>query len=88
MLPLIYCSPCLLPGAILETLIHISHSDQHTPGGLGLELSNVVDSSSGVRVELGSCLSSEYSLGGSIKPCIFTSTSCNTYYQFIIFLST
>ena len=28
---------------ILETLIHISYSDQHIPGGLGLELSNIID---------------------------------------------
>jgi hypothetical protein len=39
----IYNSPYPLPGAIIETLIHISHPDQHTPDGLGLELSNVVD---------------------------------------------
>ena len=36
-------APTPLPGAILETLIHISDSDQDTPGELGLELSNVVD---------------------------------------------
>jgi hypothetical protein len=41
--PLYIATPYPLLGAILETLIHISHSDQHTPGGLGLELSNVVD---------------------------------------------
>ena len=35
-----HCTP--LPRVILETLIHISHSDQHTLGGLGLELSNIV----------------------------------------------
>ena len=43
MLPPIYSSPYPLPGDILEILIHISHSDQHTLGGLGLELSDVVD---------------------------------------------
>ena len=39
----IYSSPYPLPRAIWETLIHISHSDQDTPGGLDLKLSNVVD---------------------------------------------
>ena len=38
-----------------------------------------------VARELGSCSSYKFSLGGSEKPCIFTSTSCKTYYQFIIF---
>ena len=42
-LSLYIAAPIPLPIDILETLIHISHSDQHTPGGLGLELSNVVD---------------------------------------------
>ena len=32
-----------------KTLIHISHLDQHTLGGLGLELSNVVDQQIGER---------------------------------------
>ena len=43
MLPPIYTTlyPPLLGHP--ETLIHISHLDQHKPGGLGLELSNVVD---------------------------------------------
>jgi predicted alternative tryptophan synthase beta-subunit len=41
--PLYIAAPSPLPKDILETLIHISHSDQHTPGGLGLELSNVVE---------------------------------------------
>jgi hypothetical protein len=40
----IYSSPYPLSGSILETLIHISHLDQYTPEGLGLELFNVVDS--------------------------------------------
>ena len=40
----LYKQPCTpLPGAILETLIHISDLDQDTPRGLGLELSNIVD---------------------------------------------
>ena len=47
-LPLLYhglyiAAPTPLPRAILKTLIHISHLDQDTPGGLDLELSNVVD---------------------------------------------
>ena len=41
--PYIQQPPTPLPGDILETLIHISDSDQDTPGGIGLELSNVVD---------------------------------------------
>ena len=41
--PTIYSSPYPLPEDILETLIHISHSDQHTLGGIGIELSNVVE---------------------------------------------
>ena len=41
--PLINSSPYPLAQQIPETIIHIPHSDQHTPGGLGLELSNVVD---------------------------------------------
>ena len=40
------------------------------------------------RVVLGSYSCSRSSLGGSTKPYIFISTSCKTYYQFIIFLST
>jgi hypothetical protein len=36
-------APTPHPRAISKTLIHISHSDQHTPEGLGLELSNVED---------------------------------------------
>ena len=36
-------APTPLPRGIPETLIHISHSYEHTPGGLGLELSNIVD---------------------------------------------
>ena len=32
--PYIQQPPPPLPRDILETLIHISHSDQHTPGGL------------------------------------------------------
>ena len=47
-LPLLYlvlyiAAPTPLPRAILKTLIHISHLDQDTLGGLDLELSNVVD---------------------------------------------
>ena len=41
--PYIYTALYPLSGDILETLIHISHLDQHRPGGIGLELSNVVD---------------------------------------------
>ena len=41
--PLINSSPYPLPQLIPETIFHTPHSDQHTPGGLGLELSNVVD---------------------------------------------
>ena len=36
-------APTPLPRSILKTLIHISHLDHDTPGGLDLELSNVVD---------------------------------------------
>ena len=43
MLPPIYVALYPLPAVISETLIHISDSDQDTLGGLGLELSNVVD---------------------------------------------
>jgi hypothetical protein len=39
----IYSSPYPLPKAVPETLICIPHSDQHTLGGLSLELSYVVD---------------------------------------------
>ena len=39
----IYSSPYPLSRAILKTLIHISHLDQDTLGGLDLELSNIVD---------------------------------------------
>ena len=46
--PLLYlgiyiAAPTPLTTAILKPLIHISHSDQDTLGGLDLELSNVVD---------------------------------------------
>jgi hypothetical protein len=41
--PLYIAAPTPLPKDILETLIHISHSDQHTLGGLAIELFNVVD---------------------------------------------
>jgi hypothetical protein len=36
----LYSNPYPLLGGIPETLIQIPHSDQHTPRGLGLELSN------------------------------------------------
>jgi hypothetical protein len=36
-------SPIPPPLGHPETLIHISQLDQHTPGGCGLELSNVID---------------------------------------------
>ena len=42
-MPPYIASPNPLPGAILKTLIHIYHSDQDTPEGIGPELSNVVD---------------------------------------------
>jgi hypothetical protein len=43
MLRPIYIALYPLPQTISKTLIHISQPDQHTPGGLGLELSNIVD---------------------------------------------
>jgi hypothetical protein len=39
----LYIQLCTPPLDHPETLIHNSQPDQHTPGGLGLELSNVVD---------------------------------------------
>ena len=43
MIPPIYRAMYPLPRDILETLIYISDLDQDTLGGIGLELSNVVD---------------------------------------------
>ena len=85
----IYNIPYPLPTAIMENPnSYLSFRSTHTRRirSRTLQCSRLVAREWGSSWAL--CSSSRSSLGGSAKPCIFTSTSCKTYYQFIIFLST